>query len=347
MATTPALRLCQLLCCVFATLVFSSVSAERVDGYSARVPVADETAEARSEALQRALAEVLIKMSGRADAPSRVRGSASDAVAFFRYDESRSIDPVTGEGRRQLQLEVSFDPSMIDAMLREGGFPVLPLERPLTVAWLVAEVDGRRELISGGEVLWSQAVERASRELGVPVLLPLGDLTDRQAAREGDIWGGFHENLRAATARYDTRRALIGRIEGAPGRWRARWLFDDGNQVRRWQSSDEDVDGLLRKGLYGVAAIAAAELASTGGEIQPVSLRILGVSGLDDYVRVVDYLRALSSVEEVQPTAVSGEVLEVAVFTRGESALLQALEVDRVMTRAAGRSNELVFRLNP
>ena len=83
--------------------------------YAAEVPVAGEEAAQRSEAIGRALREVVVKVTGDSRAAGRVRQvkDPSSLVSQFQYRPAED-----GAGRL---LRVEFDRAAVDAVLRDSG----------------------------------------------------------------------------------------------------------------------------------------------------------------------------------------------------------------------------------
>lgn len=104
-----------LVLAVAGGFVLPTRAAEIRDPYSAEVPVAGEDAAQRSEALGRALREVVVKVSGDPRAAGRVRPvrDPSSLVSQFRF-----LPAPDGVGRL---LRVDFDRAAVDTLLRDSG----------------------------------------------------------------------------------------------------------------------------------------------------------------------------------------------------------------------------------
>lgn len=115
---SQSLRALLVLFAVVGTLAQPALAAEGRSAYAAEVPVAGEEAAQRSEAVGRALRDVLVRVSGdpRAAGAARQVKDPGSLVAEYQYRPAEG-----GAGRL---LRVAFDPAAVDAVLRDGGFAV-------------------------------------------------------------------------------------------------------------------------------------------------------------------------------------------------------------------------------
>src|SRR5690606_25504380 len=134
---------------------------------------------------------------------------------------------------------VEFNAARVSQALAQRNRPVWGPERPLTLLW-VAFDDGFGERVLLGandagvaagsplaELLQTTRAELAAAadERGLPIALPLLDLEDLQALTFTDVWGGFEEPIRAASARYGADSILIGRVRIGDFGPEVQWLL--------------------------------------------------------------------------------------------------------------------------
>ena len=281
--------------------------------YEAEVEVPDQGAEARNEGMLRAMAAVLLKVSG----VSRVSEDLSLAegmqqpsryVQQYRY-RSEAIPPekqFPGEGgvaqENRLLLSVRFDQRSVDALLRQAGFNVWGQARPSTLIWLGVEDGGKRVLVGDNDSgLVREIIDSESARRALPVKLPLLDLSEQGLVRPADVWGEFLETIREASQRYAPQAILVGRLYPvSASRWEARWALDYRGEVTRWQSQSEEVAPLVAEAIDRVsdhlAMLFAQGFVSGSGEML---IRVEGVRNLKDYRRVIDYLAGVHGVKRV------------------------------------------------
>lgn len=290
------------------------------DLYEAEVPVENRDRPQRQQALQAALAQVLVKITGNRSAPEfpelqALLESAPRYAQQFRYRE------VPG-GQPPYVLEVSFDGPALERAVAEQGLPVWGRERPAVLVWLAVQEPGRRYLVggdSGGPA--REAMEAVGRARGVPLIFPLLDLEDRGRVSFADVSGGFVETVRAASARYRPDAILMGRAyRPASGGWEVRWrLLYAERDGEDWQSTGGTLEAALDAGVHALAGTLAGRLASSGLAEQASGTLVVvsGVRTLQDYMRVSRYLGGLGPVTAKRTYRVSADRAEFLVQARG------------------------------
>ncbi len=285
------------------------------DLYTARVAVADQSTESRNQALEAALAQVLRRVSG--DQAAVLAGETLQPRALMqRYEYRRDEDAPEG-----LWLLAAFDESAIVRGLRDQGYGVWGRERPTTLVWLGVRDGVQRTVLSrehDGPV--AQALVRASRAHGLPVMLPEGDEAERGTVEFIDLWGGFFETVEDASERYGAGSILAGRVDrDSGGDYRGRWTLLEQGRRRDWESHAGGLQAVINEGLAGLADIYIARFAIGADDVDRDVARIAvsGVGGLSDYARVLQYLEGLSPVDAVYVTRVAGDRLDLALVIQG------------------------------
>lgn len=311
-----------------ALMVFiGPVRAEVVqDMYSAEVPVADQSSAELVRASRLGLSEVLVKVSGSVEvlanpAIAAALGGARDHLQRYAY--SRAPGP-----QAQLGVKVLFDRTYITQMIIEAGLPLWTANRPAVLLWLVEEDATGRHYINAEtspEVVTALRSEFERR--GVPVQLPLFDLSDAAALDPDRAWSLDGQALLAASARYNLENILAGRFARlANGRIAGEWVYfwQDERQARPVTAENEQE--FLRAGValaaeamsarYGVAATANA-----GG----LTVSISGVSGYADYAAIVAWLEGLELVERANVEAVQGDTILLRLQAQADAARLASI----------------------
>lgn len=297
----------------------TATAAEVRDLYEAEVPVADQQEPARQQAIRAGLTEVLVRASGYSGiaqdpALADLLDNAPRYLQQYRYRAAAAVpSPTPGQTATPWVLWMSFDATTLQQLLRARGKPVWGKARPLLLVWLAVEDGAGRRLVTAAESgMERQALEAAARRRGVPLRLPLLDLEDRSRVSLGDVWGGFHDAVTIASARYQPQAVLIGRLyrDGREG-WRGRWTLRVGDEVMNWDSAAGDAASALALGVDGSADTLSLRFAQVGvGESADIlTLRITEVASLADYARVLAYLRSLNGVTDVQVEQVGPTVL--------------------------------------
>lgn len=322
---------------LFPTLL---VQAAGQDLYVSEVPVSDQTPAVREAALQRALSEVLIRVSGQdtvlgTEPAKELLKNPSRLVQQYRYFSSS-----TGQAP-QLRLWVRFDGDAIRQSVQQQGVAYWGAERPDTLAWLAVEDRGKRYVVSAmDDSDVRHQVEQAATGRGVPILFPLMDLEDQSSVRFSDIWGGFFDNVLRASERYSPAAVLIGRLNRSPsGGWAARWYLQVAGKPGAWTDSRQHLEELSQQGIADTADILASRfaVAQAGGSADGVTISVTGVETLADYARTANYLTSLTSVNAVQVAQIAVYEVQYALQLNGSlQDLTRTVSIGTVLEPAPG-----------
>lgn len=354
------LRLCLLLCVLLASA--AGARAGEVEGlYETQVPVSGQREAERTNALRAAFGQVLVKITGDRDAAVRpgLQALLLSPLQYVQqylyrplptgYIPAAGADPVPTQ-----LLWARFDAQAVNQSLQRINTPVWSRMRPSTLVWLAVEDRGRRYLAGSdaGADLRRELEEQADAR-GIPLLFPLLDLEDQRRVAFTDVWGGFDQEVRAASTRYQSSAVMLGRVFRAPsGDWSARWsLYVDGS-AEHWQSAPGPRARVMADGVDGAADRLAARFArALGSDVaEPVDLLVTGVDRLEDYSRVQHYLRSLDTVSDLEVRRVDAAGAHFHLVLHGDrAALVQAIGFGRVLVPAAGvdSGSGLAYRLLP
>lgn len=310
---------------VLALLVLGGpVRAEVVKNlYLAEIPVESQDPELRKTAIGEGMREVLVRVSGQAMI------LAVPAIDEALLQPTRFVDRYRYQIRKlpggdQLEVRVQFDEKAINKLLRDNRLPVWGRNRPVTLLWLV--VDDRkhgRKLIStdskNNEL--RALIEGQARQRGLPLRLPLYDLTDRARLKVSDVWGNFEDRILDASTRYQTHSVLVGRVYRTPsGSWSGRWTLYSEGRRSDWETGGENLELALLPGIGNTADALArryAQVEDASAGPGRVTLQIEGVTGLPAYARVTSYLDSLDVISRVEPVAIRPGSVVFALSSRG------------------------------
>lgn len=293
----------------------------------------------RDAGFRAAMAQVLVRITGRRDVVDRPEAAQllDNAAAYVQQFRQ----PAPG------RLWAAFDGAALERELAQLGLPVWGAERPGTLLWIAVDAGGGQRFVvaSGDETaaesaIRMQVLEAAARR-GVPVVFPLMDAEDRAKASFAEVWGGFEDSIRAASARYGVDAVLVGRL-AADDLGHGRWTFYGVDDVARWSGGvGESVDRLADR-------FAARFAVMTSGGARAVQLAVSGVESIADYGRVSRLLGSLTAVERVGVERVEQDRIVYRIELRGGAdALAEAVRLDGLLRpdQAAGQEYELNYRV--
>ncbi|WP_456418155.1 DUF2066 domain-containing protein [Thiolapillus sp.] len=323
----------------FCFLFFMSPALLAAPGlYSAEVPVADASPEARKASIHQAFEEVLIKASGHRNLRGR-RGMqallehAEDHVQQFRY---RSEAAETEGAADKRWIWVAFEKGAVQKALRNLGLSVWEKGRPEVLLWLVRETNGHRAFLDPEkDTDLVQAAKEAARQRGLPLLLPIMDLEDQSALRIGDVWTVDRESIETASIRYGEPLVLLGRLRQAGNEWTAKWTLLLPGKEQDFSSAAASAEETLGAGIDKAMDWLADQYVpgSDLGGAEPLLLRFLGIDGLREYARLIRLLDLLDVISEYAILESSGDQLLIQAKVRGgRDILVQRLSLETVLT---------------
>jgi hypothetical protein len=201
-----------LTCAVVFTLVCASfvVSAtQRIVVNEAKILVEDQSSRAQQKAAKQALREVFLKMSGSTESLSNpgvkaALSSPQSLLRSYRYSYEGSETYYVAE----------FDSTKVGEILQREMLPLWGDRRPETLIWLAVQDDNENKLIIDESLDFpiAEALRTTAQERGLPLSLPLMDLTDNVNITTYDVWGRFVEPVREASRRYSVDNIIAARV---------------------------------------------------------------------------------------------------------------------------------------
>ncbi len=317
---------------IAALLPVSVAQAELVSNlYEAESPVVGQGGEARAEGIRDAFAQVLVKVSGDRGLllHPEVDGllkRASSYIQQYRYHMLEEEAAPSEPDQPDRLLWVRFDKRAVNRLLRESGVPVWGDTRPSVLIWLGEERGAARSLLSlERQPRLKGSMAQVANARGLPLLLPLMDMEDRNALPVSDLWGGFESDIRRASSRYLPDVIFVGRLRSHGSEWVGDWTLYLPDKVNRWQTRSTSKLSLAAEGLQQTADVLALRFAPqqvSEGETT-LRIRIHGLKGLADYVLVRDYLQSLAMIEQLHLLTADPETVGFLVRIQGGREVLE------------------------
>lgn len=320
--------------------------------YEGEAAVPDQSEGARQAALPRALAQVLVKVTGDANADSDPAlagglGAAAQMMQQYRYRQ----DVVTANGVPELKLTLiaRFNARAVENLVTRAGRTVWPAPRPTPLLWLAID-DGRgARLVGEAQAAAVAALARRASQRGFALAYPKADLQDQTLGSAQAVWREDLAAVQGAARRYGSAPVLFGKMRREAGGWVADWaLLDGGSALRRWSASHAEAAVVLAAGADGAATSLAQDYASRilSGPAGDYEIEITGLASAADYGRVLHYLQRLPIVRGVQVRQATPERLQLQVALRtGIEGLIRLTEGDPVLQPPGDASAPAVFVL--
>ena len=191
---------------IYAPLVSAT---QRIIVNEAQIQVDDQSQRTQQSALKQALRQVIVKLSGSADVLTNpgVRAALSSPQSYLRSYRFGFQDGKTF-------YIADFDQAKLSSLLQREMLPLWGAVRPETLVWIAEEQGNasRTILDETSPSVLKDTLQATAKERGVPLSLPLMDLTDSVNITSFDVWGRFVEPLKLASSRYATDNIIGARI---------------------------------------------------------------------------------------------------------------------------------------
>lgn len=307
---------------VASALPIATLGATVEDLYEASQPVAAS----QDAAFAAALRTVLVRVSGRRDAPERVGAALANPRQYVqRFGITQ--DNV---------LQVGFDDASIDRLLTDAGLPIWGRERPLTLVAVALDDFGGAWLSADLPPAEKERIVAAARERGLPLQWATLDAQEQSLLGMGD---GASAALLQLARRNGANAVLVGR--GSRG------------GIMRWTlATDEGVTqsvGTVEDAIHSTADHFAKLFAAEGTRLSRVSVEVTGILDLDAYAATLNFLEGLTVVRSVAVEEVHGDAVRLALLIRGDAQTLErAIALERRLvpreTGASATRAQLAFR---
>ncbi len=282
--------------------------------------VESEAASATPEAVQAALEQVLVKLTGRRDVRTINKIDSVFEKAESYVQQYQKQEDAAGAEQGVAMLNVEFDPATLDQALRERDIPVWGRMRPVTVLWLAMEQAGERQLLGADAPVFSGVAAKQAGERGIPVVLPLMDLEDASSIDPSDIWGGFGEPVIQASKRYRADATLTGILEEAQaGYWDSRWSLYLGDERNSWAFRAQHPEQLVANAIDRLADFLQTRFTLKVESNKKVEMEITvqGVSNAHQYTSVQQYLESIDEISQVEVVSVAADVVIYRIVVLG------------------------------
>ncbi|HCH24031.1 MAG TPA: hypothetical protein DE179_07015 [Oceanospirillaceae bacterium] len=311
-----ALRRTIVLCLMLLSGCVSSVTLA-ADLYVAEVPLLSDSDSHVKQAKSQAMALMITRLTGqKASLKSPAVKSALGQADTYISQISRK----TNVESQQVQLKLGFDKASVNQLLRRSGMPIWAAKRANMLVWLVIEEHGIQEIIADGYLAASDVLQKEADARGLPLVLPLMDLTDQLVIGPSDVWGNFDEVIDAASARYQPHGLLLGRIfKNADNLWQGQGQIQfSANQID-WKLAAQTPDDLMTLIVENLGQELSRRFALTNDATaqQESLLHISGVNNLQAYNELKQSLMDVASITHIRLHSLQADKLQIMVSHQG------------------------------
>ena len=251
------------LCC--AVVSAHSMAVPLADLYKVREPVASQQPAEREEALRKAFDTLVLRLTGDSS-------SDQQAVAPLRSDPQQLVSRYAYEGDT---VVVSFDPVTTERALRSAGLPLWGTERPSILTWWLRETADGSQLVGDAQE-GSSDLRAAAQHRGLPLRLPLADLSEQLVATSDAVTAKDPQALRDVSERYDADGLLAVMAKQSGESWEADWRLWMGDKQTQGKASGDTRVALADEVMLAVSTFLAPQYRVKPGDRSEITLEVLG-----------------------------------------------------------------------
>ncbi|HEX7375179.1 MAG TPA: DUF2066 domain-containing protein [Steroidobacteraceae bacterium] len=265
--------------------------------YQAVVPLNGMTEGDRAAGFGDALRAAAVRASGRKEA------AANPVIASAAADAARYVQQYSTTSDRM--LKVGFDGRGVEQLLQQAGLPLWPAERPATLVcvFLPSIAGGARAVMASERPPERDQIERAAQARGLPLAWPTQAL-DGAAARE-----------KVAAPGTASQAVLLGVTTGGQIAWSFAHL-DARAQGQGSAAAGADLAADTLATRYAPASTRS---------LNSVPVRVGGITDVQAYAGLLEYLQTLSLVRSVAVDEAAGSTVRLELGLRGDLELLKRI----------------------
>lgn len=246
--------------------------------YQVRETVSGQTPDERAQATQRALETLILRLTGD---PKALQ---SAGLAGVRKDPQQIITQYGYEAGPPETLLVDFDPASTERSLHQAGLSMWGSNRPTILGWWLSDATDGSNLVGDGQSS-AEPLRRAAQHRGLPLRLPLADLSEQIVATAKTLEGADPAPLKDASERYGADGLLAVHAREESGQWQGKWRLWLGQQSEQGTATGADSGALADAVLLAVSERLAPRYVVKPGASTTLVLEVQGMN-LERYAQL-------------------------------------------------------------
>ena len=253
-------------------------------------------------------------------------------------------------------LNVSFAQSTVEQTLSKYGVPIWGRIRPSMLFWLVDEVKGERRLLGSSDTEYVETLLDQASIRGLPVFLPVVDLSDLSTVDLNALWGLYPESVEGAAERYQAdlnvlvRKSSYEQVALEGQQLALDWTFQLKGFDYSGTATGAADDQLWSTLLADVSMILAERYAvqqTTDQEPGNLTIRVSQINSFFDYASLQKYLQSLPNVGTSELLWVQGDQVAYRLTLKGQRAqFFEYLELGGRLQWVASQESDQILSLS-
>ncbi|HEX4044791.1 MAG TPA: DUF2066 domain-containing protein [Gammaproteobacteria bacterium] len=312
--------------------------------YQAQLPVTAQTDEIRRQAEVNGLIQVLIKLTGNPEIEQNptIKTNLARADYYVQEFSYAAATPNTAN----YTIQINYNPDEIKRLLRQAGASYWGENRPLILVWMAVKDEAQphaAEIINdtASDILFT--MQQQSKKYGLPIIFPIMDVTDVNQVTSNEIINKQLPLLKTAGQRYSPDAMLIGYVQHENGSVQSKWELVLNDNKWQWHLSDKTMDGVIFALMNQMSQTLAKQFIVKADQTSQfwLTLEVSNIAQRDDLTKLIQYLKQLTLVQQVQLLQVSGDTVELSLLVRGSLETFQdnAILNQRLVLKSADTAN--------
>ena len=201
----------------------------------------------------------------------------SPGLEAIRKDPQQIISRFGYDAGPPESLQVDFDPVSTDRALRQAGLSLWGSNRPALLGWWLNDSVEGSSLVGDGQSV-AEPLRRAAQHRGLPLRLPLADLSEQLVGTAENLEGSNPAPLKDASERYGADALLAVHAREDDGKWTAKWRLWVGDQQEQGSAQAADQAALADAVMLAVSERLAPRYAVKPGVSSEQLLEVQGMT---------------------------------------------------------------------
>ena len=312
--------------------------------YQTEMSVASQASEEREQAIRDGFLQVLMKVSGdpQIEKNQLIRSNLKRAEYFVQ--EYSYQTPSTSSS--QYLLQIHYNVTDVNRLLKRAGISSWGQNRPLILVWLAFTDKQDSTEILGNEASTTSIIDNMKQQAknsGLPLIFPMMDVEDMNRIEVQNVTEKSLPTLQEASKRYMPDALLIGRLQQHDDGYESEWQFILNHEQWNWTITSE-----TPKNVISLLITQMSQTLSKRYSVKPVNqstvwlkLEVTHITQGDDLSQLIQYLKQLTPVQEVQLLQVTSNSVKLSVLVRGSLATFQQhASIGQRLIPSGSESNE-------
>jgi len=320
---------------IFLMLIYQNVEAVEVQGlYEVEIIAKSEQEQDKSVAIKDAMQRLLGRiMAGKNTLQDNIVNNVWVNAENYVSEYQLSLSEMNHQDARLMRI--LFNEKQLENALRLSQFGLWNEIRPRTLLRLVVEENGKQQFFDADTMPWvDRALQKASKQKKIPILLPMQDLRDKQVLAVGDVLSAYSEYLLEASVRYEVVSTLAGKLVKSHGCWKAEWTLYFDAKIEQWRSTCSSLNNATLQGFQGIYDRLSIFYAAKHKvkSVDGIIVKVSGIKRIAEKEHVRDYLEVLPMIRTATWLGAGNGYNRYRVFYQGKrSDLIKRLASTHVL----------------